>query len=230
MNRALMSSLILVFVSIAPLSEQKSRRRANRPPSIESFYSSESSVQVCPFALVSVYNQNVALFVKATDPDGDTLSYEYSTTEGVISGKGMSVDWNLDKLPRGPHDVHVTVSDGRGGKAKAVLTVTTRDADICDLPPKPCPLIEVSCPVELAQSKPFIFSVIIKRDVEGVIGPSFVWKTNAGRIVKGQHSREVEISAASAEGFDNITATVNVRGYDPSCTGTEVACTTKILR
>ena len=70
----------------------------------------------------------MGLFVNATDPDGDALQYEYSTTEGSISGKGTSVIWNLKDVPRGPHEVRVTVSDGKGGKVEAALTVSTVDA------------------------------------------------------------------------------------------------------
>lgn len=58
--------------------------------------------------------------------------------------------------------------------------------------------------------------------------PSFYWKINAGRITKGQNSREIEVSATGANGFENITATVDIAGFDPSCP-TIVSCTTKII-
>lgn len=148
MNRLLLFSFAIVFsfASVSPGLAQKSRRKPNRPPSIESFTSSSTTLQICPFfpnAAVSD-KPEVTLLVTAPDPDGDSLHYEYSSNEGKTSGEGRLVVWHLDGLPRGPHEIHVTVSDGKGGKVDAALTVTTVDASVCDPPPKPCPVIKVS--------------------------------------------------------------------------------------
>lgn len=221
-------ALVFPFIALSPASEQRSRRRANRPPSIVSFTSSLMTIQICPFFPTSD-KPEVRLDVNAIDPDGDSLNYEYSSTEGIISGTGRSVLWDLDGLPRGPHKVHVTVRDGKGGKVAGALTVTTVDASICDPPPPPCPVIKVACPDEMDQSKPFIFSVLVEGDAKSLRPSSFNWKINAGRIVKGQYSDQIEVSATGANGFDNITATVDVGGFDPSCAGTTVSCTTKII-
>ena len=224
--------LVFPFIAISPESVQKSQRRANRPPSIESFTSSLTNLEICPFFAPTVTDKpEVTLIVNATDPDGDSLNYEYSHTEGTISGKGRSVVWNLDGLPRGPHEVHVTVTDGRGGKARSSLTVTTVDAGACDPPPPPCPRIKVSCADQMDQSKPFIFSaVIIEGNAKNLTPVSFAWKINAGTIVKGQSSREIEVSATSANSVEIIRATLEVGGFDPGCTSTNVTCATTILR
>jgi hypothetical protein len=169
----------------------------------------------------------VELVVKATDPDGDELQYEYSTSEGTISGKGKSVTWDLNDALRGQHVVHVTVTDGKGGKVEARLTVTTVDGGSCDPPPPPCPVLKVSCPDELDKSKPFIFSALIEGDTPRYDPPTYHWKLNAGRIVKGQNEFEIEATTTGANGFDSITATVEVGGYDPSCLMT-ASCTTRI--
>ena len=138
-------TLVLPIVAL-PASRQKTRRQSNRPPVIRSFISSSLIVQVCPFTNSLIPNPVVALIVDASDPDGDTLDYEYSSKEGTISGTGNSANWNLIGLPRGPHEVRVTVRDGNGGKATSVLSVTTVDASACDPPPKPCPVVTVSIP------------------------------------------------------------------------------------
>ena len=224
MKRLLAISLALVFPLLIT-AEQKPRRQRNRPPTIDSFTSSVGTLNICPFNQL-FDKPEVYLDVNATDPDGDALQYEYSTTEGSVSGKGKSVIWNLDKVLRGPHEVRVTVTDGKGGKAEAALTVTTVDSGTCDPPPPPCPIVKVSCPEELEKSKPFVFSVLIEG--EGTYKPSFRWKLNAGRIVKGQYGREIEATTTGANGFDGITATVEVGWFDPSCIMTG-SCTTKII-
>jgi Big-like domain-containing protein len=224
-------ALVLPFFAVIPASEQKPRRQRNRPPSINSFTSSLTRIQICPFLPASavIGKPEVNLVVNATDPDGDSLHYQYLTTDGTIAGKGNSVIWDLRDLPRGPHEVRVTVSDGKGGKVDAAITVTTVDADICDRPPPPCPVIKVSCPDELEKSRRFEFSAVIEAEAKGNTAPSFYWKLNAGRIVKGQNSREIEVTSTGANGFDKITATLEVGGFDPSCTGTIVSCSTKII-
>jgi hypothetical protein len=231
-NRLLVISfaLVLPFVVATPASQQKSRRQRNRPPSIESFTSSLRTIQICPFFPTSAISDKpeVQLIVEAADPDGDTLHYEYSITEGTISGKGSSVLWNLDRLPRGPHEVRVIVTDGKGGKVEAAVIVTTVDSSACDPPPPPCPVIKVSCAEETEKSKPFIFSVSIEKGAEGYTSPSYRWKVNAGRIVKGQYTPEIEATTTGANGFDKITATVEVDGVDLSCS-TIVSCSTKII-
>jgi hypothetical protein len=184
---------------------------------------------ICPFlpTAASFDNPEVNLAVNATDPEGDALQYEYSTTEGSISGKGKSVIWNLNKVRRGPHEIRVTVTDGKGGKAEAALTVTTADSDGCDPPPPPCPIVRVSCPEEMDKSKPFVFSVSIEGE-DKTYQPSFYWKLNAGRIVKGQYGREIEATTSGANGFEKVTATVEVGGADPSCI-LSASCSTKII-
>jgi thiol-disulfide isomerase/thioredoxin len=221
------TNFALIFPFVGLILAQQS----NRPPSIDSFTPSSTVIRICPFVPPSSLSDDpeVTLIVNATDPDGDSLDYEYSTTEGTISGKGKSVVWDLRGLPRGPHEVRVTVTDGKGGKVEASLRVTTVDSGTCDPPPPPCPVIKVSCPDELDQSKLFTFSAHIEGDARSYGPPSFNWKVNAGRIVNGQYSRAIEATTKGADGFDNLTATVDVGGFDPACS-TTASCTTKIIR
>lgn len=217
------------MVPFRTASPQKQKQR-NRPPVINSFTSSSRRIEVCQFDPNSVATgtPQVDLLVNATDPDGDALQFDYSTTDGTISGKGNFVTWDLRDVKRGPHEVRVTVTDGRKGKADATLTVITVDSGACDPPPPPCPEIKVSCPDKIDQSKPFIFSALIEGKAESYERPSFHWKLNSGRIVKGQNGREIEAATTGARGFDYITATVEVGGFDPRCS-TNASCSTKII-
>jgi hypothetical protein len=152
MNRSLAFAFIFVspFFGILPASQQRPRQLPNHPPTIESFISSSRSIEICPF--LSYGKPEVTLFVRATDPDNDQLLYDYSTSEGIISGEGKSVVWNLEGVPRGPHQIQVTVTDAAGVTAKASLTVTTVDAGVCDRPAPPCPVIKMSA--STARSSP----------------------------------------------------------------------------
>ena len=52
----------------------------------------------------------------ASDPDGDELSYEWSTTGGDISGTGTAVNWTAPQEVD-LYDITVVVTDGHGSSA-----------------------------------------------------------------------------------------------------------------
>jgi hypothetical protein len=123
----------------------------------------------------------------------------------------------------------VTVTDGRGGKAEAALTVIRADSGACD-PPRAgsCPEIKVSCPVEMDKAGPFKFSAMITVNGKSFETTNLRWTLNAGRIVNGQYGPKIEASTTGANGFEKITATVDVGGFDPACI-TTASCSTKII-
>jgi outer membrane protein OmpA-like peptidoglycan-associated protein len=53
------------------------------------------------------------------DPDGDPLSYSYTTTGGQITGTGEKVQFDSTGLQPGSYTVKCTVNDGKGGTADA---------------------------------------------------------------------------------------------------------------
>ena len=58
----------------------------------------------------------------ASDPDGDELSYEWSTTGGDISGTGHEVIWTAPEEV-GIYDITVVVNDGQGGNDTGSVTL-----------------------------------------------------------------------------------------------------------
>ncbi len=54
--------------------------------------------------------------VFATDPDGDDLTYEYTTSGGYLNGTGSSITW-IAPYEIGTYSIEVSVSDGYGGNA-----------------------------------------------------------------------------------------------------------------
>jgi hypothetical protein len=59
----------------------------------------------------------------ASDPDGDPLTFSYSTTGGQIVGSGPKVQFDSTGLSAGSYTVTCSVSDGRGGNASATTSV-----------------------------------------------------------------------------------------------------------
>ena len=84
----------------------------NRPPVIVNGPTGNPST-VAP-------NQAANLIVEATDPDGDTLTYSWTATGGMITGESASVSW-VAPADEGTYQIEVTVSDGEGSTSGSVL-------------------------------------------------------------------------------------------------------------
>ena len=68
--------------------------------------------------------ERVGVRAVASDPDGDTLTYEWSTTAGSIVGTGASVTFDSTGMtPPASATITVRVSDGRGGTAESTCPV-----------------------------------------------------------------------------------------------------------
>jgi hypothetical protein len=84
----------------------------------------------------------VQLAANATDPDGDTLLYTWSTTGGRITGDGANVTWDLSGVQPGTYTASVDVDDGCGCIAFSSTTVTVERCT-CEVIPTPTPTPEV---------------------------------------------------------------------------------------
>jgi outer membrane beta-barrel protein len=68
--------------------------------------------------------ESVRILATASDPDGDPLTYEWSTTAGRVAGAGTSATLDFTgATPPATATVTVRVSDGRGGAASSDCAV-----------------------------------------------------------------------------------------------------------
>jgi hypothetical protein len=65
----------------------------------------------------------VELILTATDPDGDAISYEWSTTGGAFSGAVPTQSWVAPEQ-YGDYDITVTAKDGKGGITQTSITLS----------------------------------------------------------------------------------------------------------
>ncbi len=86
----------------------------NNPPVIASLV--PSAISVAP-------GESCTVSCDASDADDDILTYEWSFTNGEISGEGSTVTWTAPET-EGIYTIGVTVSDGRGGTAGASCDIT----------------------------------------------------------------------------------------------------------
>jgi hypothetical protein len=160
--------------------------------------------------------------------EGHPLTFEYKVAAGKISGTGASVLWDLGNVASGRYNGEVIVKDRGEVRGSDVITVTLAECGTCDPPPPPCPTITVSCPSGVNDSNHFVFSVHIEGEAKArpYKEPTFWWKLSAGKIIKGQNTREIEVDNQDFPD-ESVTATAEVGGFDPACM-TAASCTTNI--
>jgi hypothetical protein len=87
--------------------------RENRSPEIVDFRASKEWV---------VPSGNCTIICEASDPDNDSLSYEWLASGGNIKGKGDTVTWFAPQ-ETGNYTVTVVVTDELGGESSASLSI-----------------------------------------------------------------------------------------------------------
>jgi outer membrane protein OmpA-like peptidoglycan-associated protein len=71
--------------------------------------------------------ERTGITTTASDPDGDPLTYSYTTSGGQISGSGAKVEFDSTGLQPGTYTVKCAVSDGRGGTADGSTNVEVKE-------------------------------------------------------------------------------------------------------
>jgi hypothetical protein len=120
----------------------------NRPPTV-TVAASQARVTLAaqctpdqmPDPNCTASGSTVSLTANATDPDGDTLLYTWTTTGGRITGDGANTTWDLSGAAPGTYTASVEVDDGCGCIAYSSTTVVV-DRCLCvptPVPPTPMP-------------------------------------------------------------------------------------------
>ena len=113
MNRKRSLAIIVIMAAAVLLTASSCTTSANRLPIITS---QEAEAEwIAP-------SGNIQVTCTASDPDGDTLSYNWMATGGDISGTGAVAIWTAPEEV-GMYDITVAVDDGHDGKDTAFLTL-----------------------------------------------------------------------------------------------------------
>ena len=191
----------------------------NQPPTVNLAASSATVTKAAncqagfgPNPACTPTSDQIQLTANASDPDGDTLLYTYSTTGGQITGDGPNVTWNLAGVTPGTYTATVEVDDGCGCVSFSSTTVTVNECDCVPL----CPTITVDCPTQLVELGQ---SATVSANISG--GPpnmslTYNWSVSGGSISGGQGTPSITVDTTGAGG-QTITATVEVGGLAPEC-------------
>jgi hypothetical protein len=162
----------------------------------------------------------ISLRTSATDPDGDVLLYNYTTTGGRIVGEGANVTWDLSGVQPGTYRANVYVKDGNNNEVCDWVTVNVSACDCIAVPPPtppPCATISVSGPASARSTE----TSTVTANVSGAPGAvSYNWTVSCGSIISGQGSPTITIDNSRCAG-NSVTATVEVGGLAPECPNTK---------
>ena len=89
-----------------------------------------SPVAACSVDPASVYagsGGTVTVHVNASDPDNDSLTYNYSATGGSVEGTGPEARWSSAGAAVGSYTVNVKVDDGKGGTASCSADIKVEE-------------------------------------------------------------------------------------------------------
>ena len=159
--------------------------------------------------------QQVKLDAKAVSPNGNPISYKWTTNAGTISGEGPVVTWNLAGAKPGYHKALLEiVSTGSGGECTAFSSTTVLVTPCAPVRPV-CPAVEVTCPTSIGIDQPLTFT---SRYTGGTakITPVYNWTVSAGTIIEGQGTDTIKVDTTGHAG-ETIRASLSLGGYNLEC-------------
>jgi hypothetical protein len=157
----------------------------------------------------------VPVHVSANDPDGDSLTYTWSSTGGRVDGTGADARWMEGNAGAGEYTVSARVDDGHGGSASCSTSVRVNAP-----PPPPAPRPPVmSCSVDRASVMPGErVSVTASASSPQNFTLSYEWRANAGQVVGTGASVQFDTTGLSPGSYV-ITGRVNDgHGQAADCT------------
>jgi len=140
----------------------------------------------------------------AVDPDGDVLSYEWTTTGGDITGTGPEVTWTAPQ-DAGTYNVTVVVNDGHGGNARKTTDLTVSSPVIEGLnvtAKEPKYLKETSTGYKVGKTKEYDIECVASGT--GTLG--YDWTSTGGQI-SGEGS---VVTWTAPDTTSDVTVTVTV--------------------
>lgn len=156
-------------------------------------------------------NVSTGVKTKATDPENDVLTYNYTVSGGRIVGQGANVNWDLSGVKPGTYTITAAVDDGCGfcGKTQT-KTITVAECDDC-VKVCECPSLSVSGPSgTTAPGDSMTFTANISGG--SCDNVTYNWTVSSGTIVEGQGTPVIRVATTKEMANSNVTATFTASG------------------
>lgn len=196
----------------------------NKPPSVDSVTLGDTTITLpCPPGSQSRSggcndSRSISVVTRASDPENDVLTYNYTVSGGRVVGTGANVTWDLTGATPGTYTITTGVDDGCGVCGKTdTKTITVENCPDCYTPVTcSCPSLSVSGPSGLTDpGKQMTFTA----NASGGSQPSLTynWAVSAGTISSGQGTPSITVDTTRDMRNTSVTATVTIGGTDPAC-------------
>jgi hypothetical protein len=171
-------------LSIGHVNDREPAVLPNQPPTVALEVGSVTAVAtnvVRASASTVCVGDTVALAARASDPDGDTLLYRWTTSGGRITGEGANVTFDSTGLAPGDYTVTVEVDDKYGGVAFDSKTVRVENCPPNIITPNPyLDVSPASSTVNAGEAVNFSTSGVSGGQNYGNV--TYNWTTSAGTI------------------------------------------------
>jgi hypothetical protein len=191
----------------------------NQAPSVDAVDLSDTVITLpCPPGRKSASgacddNRTVNVSTRASDPENDVLTYNYTVSGGRIVGTGANVQWDLSTAQPGTYTITTGVDDGCGVCGKTdTKTIRVEECTDCILPCSCPPAPTITGPS--AATKPgdtMTFTANWSGD------GTYNWTVSSGTIESGQGTSSIVVRTTEGMAGTTVTATVEVGGTDPAC-------------
>ena len=204
---------MVVFLSAAHVFAQRTQvvSAASAPLSL-SLTSDTNVVRACDNSGAP----QVQLTAKAVSPAGNPINYKWTTSDGVITGDGPVVTWNLAGLKPGYHKASLDIqSTGSDGTCQAFSSVSVLVNPCAEVRPV-CPAIEIVCPTNVSIDQTLTFTSRYSGGVPANVTPVYNWTVSAGTIVEGQGTDTIKVDTKGLAGH-TVRASLSMGGYNLEC-------------
>lgn len=201
----------------------------NQPANVDSVTLSGNVITLpCPPGQTSASgacadgSKMISVSTRASDPENDVLTYNYTVSGGRVVGTGANVQWDLSSAQAGTYTIVTGVDDGCGVCGRTdTKTITIRDCPDCrrpvETPTCDCGSLSVSGPAGTTNPGE---SMTFTATATGTGSSSYTynWSVSSGTITSGQGTPSIAVATTSEMAGTNVTATVSIGGLPAACT------------
>lgn len=153
--------------------------------------------------------KTISVATRASDPENDVLTYNYTVSGGRVVGTGANVTWDLSNAQAGTYTITTGVDDGCGICGKTdTKTIRVEECADCVPPAPDCPTcsgVSISGPAGITSPGS---NMTFTATASGAT--SYNWTVSRGTIVSGQGTPSITVSTTEADAGQTVTATLEV--------------------
>jgi hypothetical protein len=195
-----------------------------KKPSVVLQAAKTSITYPCPPGMYSAYrscptNVDMQVPLTAVAKGFSKPTYSYNVGGGRIIGEGSNVTWDLHDAGPGFYRAIVEVQDHKKHRAVSSVDVKVHHCADC-VNSEPCTYVFVSCYDRVNTGTPITCKVVIgPRSDPGPLRFEWSARDSSGNDLAERISRRGEYVSIRTDGLggQSVTATVEIKGLDPSC-------------